>query len=281
LLAVAVVGGLLARPQPPGPAERARAAFLAENFTEAEQLFGTALLADAKDERARWGQAVTRLKLSECESPEQARNHITLALEGFWAINRNHPKPAALACIGYCLSRTPQHLVAIHEYDAAEAAGLCSAELYNDRAYSHLCLSELDEGEADLKRAIRTNEDLAAPYHNLAFLASQRWQRHADERVALEGLAAANKAIQLGLHSPELYLDAARLAVMAGKLDYARKYLREAAREGAHPSVFVNDLYVKKALADDLELQELVSRLPLPRPSTVNTRLVLTVSTLD
>jgi hypothetical protein len=76
-------------------------------------------------------------------------------------------------------------------------------------------------------------------------------------------------------------LDAARLAVMAGKLDDARKYLRDAAREGAHPSVFLNDHYVKRALADDLELQELVRRLPVPPPSSANTRLVLTVSTLD
>jgi serine/threonine protein kinase len=281
LLLAAAVGGLLARPQPPGPAERARAAFLAKNFNEAERLFREALIADPNNERARWGQAVTRLKLSESESSELAQTHLSLALDTFAAASHDRSRPAAFAGMGYCLTRRAQHDQAIYCYTIALERGGPSAVLYNNRAYSRMGKSELDEAGSDLTEAINLNANLSAAYHNRTFLACQRWQRKADGQVALEGLAAANKAMQLGLHSPELYLDATRLAVMAGKLEDARTYLREAAREGAHPSVFANDVYVKKALADDLELQELVSRLPVPRLSTVNTRLVLTVSTLD
>jgi hypothetical protein len=280
LVAAVAVGGTFAMPRPPGPAERARAAFVAGNFAEAESLFREALLADPKNERARWGLAVTQLKLSEAESSEDARDHVSLALDGFSAINREHPTAATFAGMGYCYSRSSDPAAAIYNFSAAEKAGLCTAELYNDRAYNYIARYDFDKAEADLAKAIGLNETLVAPYHNRTYLACQHWQYKPDRSTALKGLAAASKAIDLGLRSPELCLDAARLAVMADNLDVARQYVRKAANQGANPAV-VEDFFLKKALKDDPLLREAVRGLPPPRPTTVNTRLVLPFDSLD
>jgi Flp pilus assembly protein TadD len=281
LVAAVAVGGVFAMPRPPGPAERARAAFVAGNFAEAERLFSEALVADPNSERVRWWLAATRLKLSEDENPDEAHHHLSLALEGFWAINRDHPTGATFAAIGYCYSRSPQYTTAIFNFDEAEKAGFRTAELYNDRAYNRGCLYDFDNAEADLAKAIELNPNLAAAYHNLAHVAGQRFQRDGNEQRGRDGLAAAEKAIRLGLQSPELFWDAARLAVIAGKLDNARDYMRKAADLGANPQLLIKDIALQKALLGNPALEELAGRQPVSRTSFVNTRLAVTIDSLD
>jgi serine/threonine protein kinase/Flp pilus assembly protein TadD len=281
LVAVTLFGGLLAMPRPPGPTERAREAFLAGNFTEAERLFRVALIADPDNERARWGQAVTSVRLSESESPDQANKHLVLAMGVFSANDRDHPKPASLAGLAYCCSRKAMHTDAIFWYGAALKAGYSSAELYNDRAYSHLCRSDFDAAASDLDLAVDLNPSLTAAYHNRVFLAMQRWQLAPDKHVAHDGLAATDKAVALGVKSAEFYLDAAHLATMVGNHDDAMRYLTAAADEGAEPSRFPKDIHFRNALSGRADFEQLVRRPAVKRPMTSTSRLVRTIESLD
>jgi eukaryotic-like serine/threonine-protein kinase len=280
LALAAVVAGLAAMPRPPGPAERARISYLAGNFDEAERFFGQALAADANDSRARWGQALARLRLSESEATEDARKDLMLALEGLDIVRQLHPGPEVTAVHAYCQSRRARHLEAIKEYDEAEKGGFREASLYNDRAYSRIWRDDLGKAEADLVEALRRDRGLAAAYHNRAFLASVRWQRVPEGDIAAAGRADAAEAIKLGSRSPDLFFDAAHLSVMAGKPEEALSYLSRAVDQGKYPSLIASDVYFRQALADHPDFQKLIRRQPGRMLTAGTSQLVLPVLTL-
>jgi serine/threonine protein kinase len=278
-LAVIVAGGAAA-PRRPTVAERGRAAFLADKFIEAERLFGEVLIANPNDTSARWNRALTRIRLSEAESSRDARAHVTLALEDFSFANSKVPRPETQANMAYCLSRRSLHEEAIVLYSAAEEKGFRKASLYNNRAYSRLCRRQLDAAEADLVEALRLEPELAAAYYNRAVLASVRWQRVPDARVATAGRADARKAIESGLHSPELFFEAAHLSVMAGYPDEALNHLGQAIEQGKDPSLIASDVHFRKALANDPAFKELIGRQPARSPVAGTPQLVLPVQSL-
>ena len=285
LLAAAVaVAGFGALPRPPSPAERGRAAFRAGDYPGAQRLFEEALDADKNDSRARWSLALARLKLSESETAEEARTHVRLALEGFSAADGNDPRPETRG--PHCLpfqSAFGSHVEAIFEYGRAEADGFQPAALYNDRAYSYLGRGQPDPAEADLATALRLDGGMAEAYYNRAILSTMRWRLKNDLKAAAAGRADAATAIERGVRSPDLFFEAAHLALTAGGADAreeALSLLRSAVEWGKDPASIKGDLEIGQALGSHPGLRELLDRPALARKRVGNPRLVLPVVSL-
>jgi hypothetical protein len=284
LLAVALgVAGFGALPRPPSLAERGRAAFQAENYGEAERLFEQALDANKNDSRTRWALALTRLKLSESETWQEARWHVRLAQEGFLAADGTNPPPKTRALIAYCQSRLGSHTEAIFDYGQAEAGGFQPAALYNDRAFSYLGRSLADKAAADLTTALRLQSGMAEAYCNRSFLNRLRWGLTHDTKAAVAGRADAATAIELGVRSPDLFFNAAYLTLATDGPDAreeALSLLRSAVEWGKEPATIKGDREVTGALGSHPGFQELLA-LPAPTRKRVgNPRLVLPVTSL-
>jgi serine/threonine protein kinase len=283
LAAVAGVAGFGALPRPPSLAERGREAFRAGKYGEAERLFEQALDANKNDSSTRWSLALTRLKLSELESREEANWHVRLAHEGFAAAEGANPRPETTALIAYCLSRLAFHDEAIFEYGRAKAGGFECAALYNDRAYSYLKRNQAEPAEGDLETALRLQPDMGEAYYNRAVLSAQRSGQKPDRKTAAAGRADALAAIEWGVRSPDLYFDAANFTLEEGgsnASEEALSLLRKAVELGKEPRSIKGDLQINRALGAHPGLRELLA-LPEPTRKRVgNPRLVLPVTSL-
>jgi serine/threonine protein kinase len=265
-------------PRSPGHFERGQVAFESCEYDKAAKFFQLALDKDPGDIRARRAQALTCLKISEAVPAEKARKEISLALQNFIAVEREQPNPSNRANIGYCLSRQGQHTEAIFEYTEAETAGFRTSALYNNRAHSHLCRNEIEAAEADLTKALTKEPNLAAAYHNRAFLALLRWQREGDRHTALLGQKDAVRAIELGLESPDLYFDAARLTVAAneaGATDEALRYLAFAIDSGKTRKAITTDARFCQYFGENKDFRQLLERQPSHPTRAARTRLVI------
>jgi eukaryotic-like serine/threonine-protein kinase len=281
LCGIVLLAGLVVALWPTDPRKLGRAAFQAGDYAAAEQHFGRALVNNPKDSQARWSLALSRLKLSEDANLEQARPHMTLALENLLQVSGEIHRAEALACIGYCLSRCGRHDEALFHYRQAEDSGFHKASLYNNRAFSHLGQSNLDAAQDDLVLALKYDANLLAAYHNRAFLANLRWQRDHDTRVASSGLEAAITAITKGLHSAELYCDAAHLAIAVGKNDQALDFLKSAVEYGKPPNLIVGDVRFSASLNKDPRFRDLLKQKLTANPSRAGSpRVVLPVQDL-
>jgi serine/threonine protein kinase len=264
LVAAAVIGvRFAALALRPDPAELGRAAFRAQKYADAEQFFDQALRANPRDKSTLWKRALARLKLSESSTSDEARERLQLALAEFTAADRKHPSPGTQACIGYCFSRSGMHPEAIYYFNAAQAGGFAPASLYNNRAYSNLSRGNLDTVARDLDKATELNQNLAAAHYNRAVLAFKLWLRDPDQKTASEGRAAVTRALDLGLESPDVYCDAAHLALANHDQKEGLRLLGLAVDWGKDPTRFANDPVIRPILR---ELQAAPKRPPTLRP---------------
>jgi serine/threonine protein kinase len=249
LVPVAAAAALLAVALTPAPpAERARAAFRKGEYDRAEEFFGQAVAANPRDADALWSRALARLRLIEPQTFGEARTHLRLALEEFQAAYSIRPEPRTRACIAYCLSRNRHYDEALHEYDAAEDGGFNTAILYNDRAYVHFMRNQPEAAAKDLARALQLDPNLAAAYYNRATLAFRRWVEGKKAEVPDAARADADRAILLKLRSPELFYDAARLALACGDKEGALELLGSAVEWGKQPAQLAADKDLNQAL---------------------------------
>jgi serine/threonine protein kinase/Flp pilus assembly protein TadD len=160
-------------------------------------------------------------------------------------------------CLGFCHSLLPNHPKALQGYRAALVAGLGSAEVSNNLGYSYLHgaaqANGLETAKDCFDRAINSNPNLVAAYHNRAFLHYRQSMRPAktakEAKGALEAIDAMIADIKMAINlSPptpetsELYADAAHLyarAAVTGKrwIQQASSYGRMAIDFGQDPAL--------------------------------------------
>jgi serine/threonine protein kinase len=179
-------------------------------------------------------------------------------------------------CLGFCHNLLPNHPQAIAEYEAAISAGLRSAAAYNNLGYSYLqrnAAEDLQVAHDCLDKAINANPNLAAAYHNRAWV---HWKKSVRSGTAKEARQAATESMIADLkkataltrpcpEAAEFYADAARLYAWAsrqddGRLDEARRLGRLAIANGQNPAA------VNKALCGFNPRLEPLSAAPGPRP---------------
>jgi hypothetical protein len=124
------------------------------------------------------------------------------------------------ACRAYCQQRQGQPAAAARLYQEAIDKGFKTDRVYNDLGYTYTRRRNEKDAEANgleaLADAINRNPNLQAAYYNRAILLNNRiGQSQADNPI--HPLTDIDHAISLGLATPRLYLDAARLYAEAAK----------------------------------------------------------------
>jgi serine/threonine protein kinase len=205
-------------------------------------------------------------ELNELE--RQRLEALTFAFHDYQAAYETEPDARILACIGYCFNLQRFHDVAIQWYKRALDGGLKTAEVYNNLGYSQLKGNHLDEAQASLDEAILLNTSLAAPFHNRAMLDFKRALRN-ERSTPKAGLSDMERAISLQPKAPELYYDAARLAMLAARadkrqLESALDFLERASTHGQDLRGCAAD-YLFEPLRGNPRFQSLLHRPKLPR----------------
>jgi Flp pilus assembly protein TadD len=218
-------------------------------YAQAVQHFSEVLRADPGNADALFarGRAYQQLGASDGEK-------YTLAMNDYMEADKRNPDGRSKAALGCCLNRTkarPQ--AAIFYYEEAIRAGFATAEVYNDLGFSYLDLlpQEKENARKNLDRAIELDPKMQPAYHNRAYLAlslahgnKKQLKSGAKEseayRALKAGIADADKAIELGGASAELYFHAASLCSLAILVDEnwakpAQDHLENALKEGLDP----------------------------------------------
>jgi serine/threonine protein kinase/Tfp pilus assembly protein PilF len=118
------------------------------------------------------------------------------------------------ACLGYCRNALGKHGAAAFHYEDALRSGFVSAEVYNNLGYSYLeSYGRLAKARANLDLALELNGRLQAAYYNRAVVELRKAEENVSY-VPVIGFQSMRRAIQLGPRSPELFADAARLAII-------------------------------------------------------------------
>ncbi len=155
------------------------------------------------------------------------------------------PTPILNACRGYCLSQVGSHSAAIAAYQLALKGGYNSpALLYNNIGFSYLMLRQLDDAEKYLQRAIRTDGNLQAPRYTLVKVFLRRALQ--GQQIPNAAFVHATKAIEIGLHSADLYRVVAALYARAAMHDPALiqpaiEYVGKAVELGFSPETIASD----------------------------------------
>jgi tetratricopeptide (TPR) repeat protein len=133
-----------------------------------------------------------------------------------------------LVCQGVCNSLLPKHHKAIEAYEEAILAGFASAEVFNNLGYCHLQNGNWKQASECLDQAIARNPELAAAYHNRAWVGLLQGHPGAPSNDGQPRPALAtiirdiDQAIDLCPFSPktaELYADAATCYAQAATED--------------------------------------------------------------
>src|SRR5262249_7874164 len=133
----------------------------AGRFDEAIDYFNRVVRADPQNAEAHFARGRTFQRLDLIESAQGA----------YLASYNLRPDARIAACLGYCSGKLKNHPSAIEQNDVAIRGGFETAEIFNNRGYSHLVLRHLKQAEEDLNKAKMLDSFLQAPHFNLALLA--------------------------------------------------------------------------------------------------------------
>jgi tetratricopeptide (TPR) repeat protein len=252
-------------------------------YGQAVQHFNEVLQDDPHNHEARFVRARAHQQMGI-----EDKDRYNLAIQDYLEADRRNPDGRCKAALGYCLNRTSgRSEVAIEYYKQAIRLGFAPAETYNNLGFSYMLLGKLDDARHNLNLAIEVDSKLQAPYHNRARLAINQAQqinlrlevRTTESefyRILLSGIADAQKAIDLGPASAELYFDSARLRAMAARVDQkwiepAMQHLEESLKVGCDPRK-CNDATLQQ-LQTHPRFADLANR-PAGRPFPPTRRLV-------
>jgi tetratricopeptide (TPR) repeat protein len=214
-------------------------------------------------EQGQYAEAIDHLSnsLAEAESPEAylARGRAYLkvgkrkaAEDDLLMADKLQPTGQTQAALGYCYNAMGNHDWAVGCYRIAIQRGFKTAVVFNNLGYSLKFTPDAgDESAQFLRKAIQADPHLQPAYYNLATLQLKKaWDDHDRRRLSpeplKEGLAAMDKAIELGPATAQLHLDAAYLWVLAARMEprwkeQALKHLDAAIDRGLPPANLKKD----------------------------------------
>jgi tetratricopeptide (TPR) repeat protein len=197
----------------------------------------------------------------------QKMGQFDLAASAYRAADELRPEAKVKALLGYCSGQLPDHERAIAQDNAAIEDGFKTAQVFNNRGYSHLQRRELEDAERDLKKALEFNEDLQAPHFNLALLELKRAFENSEKQwTCQQGIAEITHALRIGPEYADLHYTRALLYARAAAQDKtlrtsALDYLEKAVILGFPPQDI--DMVGFEELTQELRFKKLIrSRLP-------------------
>jgi len=150
----------------------------------------------------------------------QKMGQFDLAAHAYLTADQLRPEAKTKALLGYCSGQLADHDAAIAQNNAAIEDGLGTAEVFNNRGYSHLKLKHLENAENDLKQAIELDENLQAAHFNLALLELVRAFKNSENHSARDrGILEIDRALKTGPEHADLYYTKARLYARATAQD--------------------------------------------------------------
>src|SRR5262249_44155192 len=186
-------------------------------------------------EQGQYAEAIDHLSrsLSEAESPQAylARGRANMKLgkrnaarDDFTLADKLQPTGQTQAALAYSYSATgDNYTLAVSYYRSAINRDFKTAAVFNNLGYSLMCTQEGDDEAAQYyQKAIKADPRLQIAYYNQATLALKKACNQPvpiSQEALREGLEAMAKAIELGPVPAQFYLDAARLWVLAAKIE--------------------------------------------------------------
>ena len=203
-----------------------------EQYESAISYFNDSLQADANQPDVLFARGRSYEKL----------NNFLAALEDFKKSFSLLPKAETNACMGYCMNKLRYYNVAIDIYQKTLSMGYKSAPVFNNLGFSCFQVSRLEEANRYLDQALTMDNNLQAAHHTLMLVyLKQVLNGYPLPEVAFDH---AQKAIEIGPPSADLYLNTAILYAFAAKEkpDLRRaaiEYLEKAVESGVNPKKFL------------------------------------------
>ena len=243
-------------------------------------------------EQGQYAEAIEYLSrsLAEAHSPQAylARGRVNMkvgqlnaALDDFTSADKLQPTGQTQAGLGYCYSAMGNHLLAVSSYRSAINRGFKTAVVFNNLGYSLMCTQAGDDEAAQYyQKAITADPRLQIAYYNQATLALKKacnQQVPISPEALREGVKAIAKAIELGPETGQIHLDAARLWVLAAKIEprweeLALEHLGAAIDRGLPPANLKSDRILRPLHGD--RFKQLTER-PAVNPSQTSLARVL------
>jgi tetratricopeptide (TPR) repeat protein len=208
-------------------------------FATAKEHFIQATLADESAAKAFFALGRAYQNLGPTNQPSYS-----LAIEQYEHAQKLAPDGKNLAAIGYCFHLAGRKHAALAAYREAEEAGFVNAELLNNMG---VCVIDTTDNRAAARqffdRAIATDRNLAAAYHNRAILLTDaakndiamlvfraqdpKWMASDEQKKMQDDLAAAlrlgqtdvEKMLELGPPNGELSFHAACFFAVASHVE--------------------------------------------------------------
>jgi Flp pilus assembly protein TadD len=254
-------------------------------YGQAVLRFNDALQADPNNHAALFARARAFQQLGAVD-----KSNYNLAMQDFMEADKRNPDGRSKAALGYCLNRTDgRSELAIGYCQDAIEAGFATAEVFNNLGFNYLRMNQTKEAKQSLDRAIELDRGLQAAYHNRALvvysqslLKINRLGPTAKEtetyRALLSGIADAQKAIDLGSGSAELFFDTALLYAAAARVEQswrtlALQYLEESVKQGFDLEIDANHP-IFAPLRNEQTFQKLAKVPPAGRPLPPTRRIV-------
>lgn len=213
-------------------------------------------------EQGQYAEAIDHLSRSLAES-ESARAYLArgranmrvgklnAALDDFTLAERLEPTGQTQAALAYGHAAQGRYPLAVASYKSAIQRGFRTAVVYNNLGHALMCMPDGTDVEAaqSYRKATQADPRLQVAYYNHATLELKKAWNHLDQFSyddLREGLAAIGKAIELGPATAPMHLDAARLYVLAAKIEprwqeLALEHLSAALDRGLPPAQLKSD----------------------------------------
>jgi tetratricopeptide (TPR) repeat protein len=217
-------------------------------------------------EQGQYAESIDHLSrsLAEAESPQaylaRGRAYMQVGMrnaarDDFTVAENLQPTGQTIAALAYSYSATgDDYALAASHYKSAINRGFKTAVVCNNLGYSLLWTKEGDDAAAKwLREAITADPHLQIAYYNQARLALKKAMKDRD-RVSphdlKEGLTAIGRAIELGPATAQVHLEAARLYVVAAKIEprwqeLALDHLAAAIDRGLPPAQLTRDTILR------------------------------------
>jgi serine/threonine protein kinase/Tfp pilus assembly protein PilF len=241
-------------------------------YSQAVQHFNDALQADPNNHAAHFARARAFQQLGAID-----KSNYNLAMQDYMEADKRNSDGRNKAALAYCLNRTDgRSELAVGYCQDAIKSGFATAEVYNNLGFNQLRLGKVKEARVSLDRALELDSGLQAAYHNRALAAyDHALLNHFNElkpmaqgkeiyRALVAGIADAQKAIDFGPASAELYFHAACLCAVGARVEErwrapTLRNIEEAIKQGFDPQICKID-EILKSFRKEPTFQNLVDR---------------------